>query len=38
MLTQATNDSEETGVTSSDIAANEFDSNSLFDDFDDLDE
>ena len=29
---------DETGVTASDIAANEFDSNSLFDDFDDLDE
>ncbi len=31
-------DADDTGVTSTDIAANEFDSNSLFDDFDDLDE
>jgi len=31
------NDEDETGVTDSDIAASEFDSNSLFDDFDDID-
>ena len=31
-------DESDTGVTADDIAANEFDSNGLFDDFDDFDE
>ena len=38
LLTNTENDSDDTGVREEDIAANEFDSNSLFDDFDDLDE
>ena len=37
-LLSANADSDENGVSATDIAANEFDSNSLFDDFDDLDE
>ena len=38
ILPENGNDTDDTGVSQDDIAANEFDQNSLFDDFDDLDE